>query len=85
MGSYADDTRVWMAINNTHEQACLQEELDKIYLWSVYNNQQFNNDKFYCLQWGGRGGGAVGGGRGRWECIFFTWDLSFPKVKISFV
>ncbi|CAH8546386.1 unnamed protein product [Dicrocoelium dendriticum] len=42
---YADDIKVWRAINTPDDSAILQEDLDKVYAWSVQNQLPFNTEK----------------------------------------
>ena len=44
--SYADDTKIWLGINNHLDSSKLQEDLYKVYEWANENNMSFNYDKF---------------------------------------
>ena len=50
--SFADDTRVMLAVENNTDMANLQNDLNQIYSWAEANNLQFNNLKFELLQYG---------------------------------
>ena len=49
--SFADDKRVMKAIKSDIDCPRLQEDLAKIYEWSVSNNMKFNGDKFELVRY----------------------------------
>ena len=46
VSSFADDTRVGHKVSSTSDEADLQEDLNRIYLFADMNNMKFNTDKF---------------------------------------
>ena len=42
---YADDTKIWRVIHNHNDQVILQDDIDKLYAWSVANKIKFNTNK----------------------------------------
>lgn len=46
---YADDTKLFLAINNVHDIARLQHALDALYEWSVNNKLSMNVNKTCCV------------------------------------
>lgn len=42
---YADDVKVWHPIKDSRDNKLLQEDLDRIYGWSILNHLQFNLGK----------------------------------------
>ena len=46
VSSFADDTRVPKQIGSPDDTEVLQQDLNKIYVWTERNNMQFNDDKF---------------------------------------
>ena len=42
---YADDTKIWRVIHNLNDQLILQDDIDKLYAWSVANKIKFNKCK----------------------------------------
>ena len=51
---YADDTKIYSAINSTQDSTELQEEIDALYEWSIKWQLQFHPDKCHVLQLGSR-------------------------------
>ena len=49
--SFADDTRISMAVNSAEDSALLQTDLNSIYEWAETNNMKFNNSKFEHLHY----------------------------------
>ena len=52
VSSFADDTRVLAGISHSDDVEVLQQDLEKIFLWSAENNASFNASKFECLRYG---------------------------------
>ena len=52
VASFADDTRVMRGISTEMDAAELQNDLFKIYQWSIDNNMEFNSLKFELLRYG---------------------------------
>jgi hypothetical protein len=52
VSSFADDTRVLLAITNEDDVKTLQNDLKTIYKWQQINNMQFNENKFELLRYG---------------------------------
>ena len=52
VGSFADDTRVWQGTDNSDTPNLMQQELNKIYEWSIINNMTFNEAKFEGMAFG---------------------------------
>jgi len=52
VASFADDTRVTKGIKCEDDAVDLQEDLFKIYQWSITNNMEFNDLKFELLRYG---------------------------------
>lgn len=52
LSSFADDTRIGIGIKSAQDVKTLQEDLDKIYRWTVENNMVLNPSKFELLQYG---------------------------------
>lgn len=50
--SFADDTRATKNINSIDDTKKLQEDLEKIYKWTVDNNMALNDTKFELLRYG---------------------------------
>ena len=51
VSSFADDTRVGKAIKSNADAGLLQQDLIRIYNWSIAANMQFNSDKFEMLSY----------------------------------
>ena len=51
VSSFADDTRLSMGIALESDQAKMQADLDKAYLWAEQNNMLFNGKKFELLRY----------------------------------
>ena len=49
--SFADDTRISMAVNNADDSTLLQTDLNSIYEWAETNNMKFNDSKFEHLHY----------------------------------
>ena len=52
VASFADDTRVTKGIICENDAVNLQEDLFKIYQWSITNNMEFNDLKFELMRYG---------------------------------
>ena len=52
LSSFADDTRMGMAIKNPTDVKCLQDDLDRVYAWANDNNMMLNSSKFELLKYG---------------------------------
>ena len=52
IGSFADDTKIWKAINDNGSKHQLQQQLQIFYDWAHCNNMKFNDDKFEALYHG---------------------------------
>ena len=52
VSSFADDTRVLLAITDEDDVKTLQNDLKTIYKWQETNNMQFNSNKFELLRYG---------------------------------
>ena len=50
LSSFADDTKIWKAINNQSAVNLLQEDLDRVYVWAEQNNMTFNSKKFQAVR-----------------------------------
>ena len=51
--SFADDTRIMMAIKAAEDTSKLQEDLGRVYDWAAQNNMFFNGAKFQHMRYGG--------------------------------
>ena len=51
LSSFADDTRIGMAIRNSDDAKLLQEALDNVYSWARDNNMMLNSSKFELLHY----------------------------------
>ena len=54
LSSFADDTRIGMAINSSEDILSLQSDLDKVYKWADENNMMLNPLKFEMMHYGSR-------------------------------
>ena len=43
---YIDDTKFMQSIQNEEDVELLQTAVDSLYQWQIFNNMQFNSDKF---------------------------------------
>ena len=50
LSSFADDTKLWKGITVPLDEAQLQEDLDRIYIWAEQNNMEFNSKKFQAIR-----------------------------------
>ena len=50
--SFADDTRLYSAINSATDCDDLQADLENIYKWADTNNMKFNSKKFQYINFG---------------------------------
>ena len=50
--SFADDTRLYSAINSVTDCDDLQADLENIYKWADTNNMKFNSKKFQYINFG---------------------------------
>ena len=51
LSSFADDTRIGMAIRSSDDAKLLQEDLEKVYSWARDNNMVLNSSKFELLHY----------------------------------
>ena len=51
LSSFADDTRIGMAIKSSDDARHLQEDLEKVYSWASDNNMMLNSTKFELLRY----------------------------------
>ena len=49
---YIDDTKVIAKINNEDDIFTLQDKMEEIYNWKMFNNMKYNGDKFMNLRIG---------------------------------
>ena len=54
LSSFADDTRIGMAIKGSEDVSNLQLDLDEIYKWADDNNMKLNSSKFELLHYGNK-------------------------------
>ena len=52
LSSFADDTRIGMAISTPEDAKLLQQDLEIVYQWAESNNMLFNDKKFELLRYG---------------------------------
>jgi hypothetical protein len=52
LSSFADDTRIGMAISSPQDAQLLQQDLEAVYRWAEENNMLFNDKKFDALRYG---------------------------------
>ena len=52
LSSFADDTRIGMAISSPQDAQLLQQELEVVFRWAEENNMLFNDKKFELLRYG---------------------------------
>lgn len=52
LSSFADDTRVGMAVKNCEDVTNLQSDLDEVYKWADDNNMVLNSSKFELIKYG---------------------------------
>ena len=52
LSSFADDTRIGLAISTPDDAKQLQQDLQAVYDWAATNNMQFNDTKFELLRYG---------------------------------
>ena len=52
LSSFADDSRLMKQIIKLLDITLMQEDLNRVYLWSDRSNSQLNGEKFECLRYG---------------------------------
>ena len=50
LSSFADDTKIWKAVNSINCDNQLQNDLNNIYNWAIQNNMEFNDKKFQAIR-----------------------------------
>ena len=74
---YADDTKIWREILSDQDQISLQNDIDKLYKWSVDNGMNFHPDKCKVL--------AVTNKRLTYELPFYEHFYSLNGVLLDYV
>ena len=49
---FADDTRIYGKVTNTHDVTNLQKDLERVYVWAEENKMEFNAEKFEIMRFG---------------------------------